>query len=97
MPLRSSRAVRLLGTGLTKLDKLSNVNKSPSLLMQEALVSALNTQNLTVNDLDGLIAVPSLAESHFMEAHHVATKIGLLPGKSKIVRTMDTGGSGLFL
>lgn len=42
----------------------------------------------------GLIAVPSLAAPRFMEAHALATKIGLLPHKDVLVRTIDTGGAG---
>lgn len=59
----------------------------------------------------GLIAIPSLAHPHFMEAHYLATqvilfafffffysidrkKIGLLPRKDVVVRTIDTGGAG---
>jgi hypothetical protein len=44
--------------------------------------------------LNGLIAIPSLAEPHFMEAHYLATQIGLLPHKDVLVRTIDTGGAG---
>jgi hypothetical protein len=39
---------------------------SPSKLMEEALQSALGDLGLSVRDLNGLIAVPSLAETHFM-------------------------------
>ncbi|KAI8908370.1 hypothetical protein EDD86DRAFT_191487 [Gorgonomyces haynaldii] len=69
-------------------------NPTPSTLMKDALTRALDSLGLQVKDLNGLIAVPSLAETHFMEAHYLATKIGLLPGKSKTVRTVDTGGAG---
>ena len=91
-PIRAGRAVRIIGTGMTPLN--SSPGKSPTMLMQEALQEALSSIGLTVGDLNGLIAIPSLAESHFMEAHFLATKIGMLPGKSKSVRTIDTGGAG---
>ena len=29
-----------------------------------------------------------------MEAHYLATRIGMLPHQHKIVRTLDTGGAG---
>lgn len=29
-----------------------------------------------------------------MEAHYLATQMGLLPGRRMVVRTIDTGGSG---
>lgn len=46
---------------------------------------------VTLQHVDGLIAVPSLAEPHFMEAHYIATLMGLLPKTNVIVRTIDTG------
>ncbi|KAJ3293696.1 hypothetical protein HK104_004247 [Borealophlyctis nickersoniae] len=67
---------------------------SPSALMQQALHSALDSVGLNVKDINGIIAVPSLADPHFMEAHYFATQVGLLPGKSIIARTVDTGGAG---
>ena len=91
-PIRTGRAVRIIATGMTPLN--SSPGRSPTMLMQEALTEALESVGLNVGDLNGLIAIPSLAESHFMEAHFLATKIGMLPGKSKSVRTIDTGGAG---
>lgn len=38
----------------------------PSQLMQQALRAALIDANMSVSDLDALIAVPSLAEPRFM-------------------------------
>ena len=49
---------------------------------------------MTIKQLDGLVAVPSLAHPRFMEAHHLATEVGLLPNKNRMVRTIDTGGAG---
>ncbi|KAI9014891.1 thiolase-like protein [Gaertneriomyces semiglobifer] len=67
---------------------------TPTKLMQQALRLALDNAGVQLKDLNGLVAVPSLADTHFMEAHYLATQVGLLPGKSIIVRTMDTGGAG---
>lgn len=39
--------------------------------MQNALEMALANGNVTLRQLDGLIAVPSLSHPHFMEAHHI--------------------------
>jgi acetyl-CoA acetyltransferase len=47
-----------------------------------------------LRQLDGLVAVPSLAEPRFMEAHYLATRVGLLPQKNFIAKTIDTGGAG---
>ncbi|KAJ3294851.1 hypothetical protein HDU76_006916 [Blyttiomyces sp. JEL0837] len=97
-PLRLSNSVRLIGVGMTALN---GPKSTPSKLMQQALRMALdsvavgqNQQPLNVKDITGLIAVPSLAQTHFMEAHYIATQVGLLPGKNVCVRTVDTGGAG---
>lgn len=62
--------------------------------MQQALHAALADARMSLRDVDGLIAVPSLAAPHFMEAHFVATQVGLLPSRNVLVRTIDTGGAG---
>lgn len=92
MAARPNKCVRIIATGMTRLSL--KVPKSPSQLMQDALMIALGSIGLKTNVINGLIAVPSLAETHFMEAHYLATAIGLLPGKSIVVRTVDTGGAG---
>ncbi|SPR00028.1 unnamed protein product (mitochondrion) [Plasmodiophora brassicae] len=69
-------------------------SRLPTTLMQQALRAALIDANMSVSDLDALIAVPSLAEPRFMEAHNLSTQIGLLPRPDVIVRTIDTGGAG---
>ena len=56
--------------------------------------SALASSGVRMRQLDGLVAVPSLSEPHFMEAHYLATRMGLLPSKGVVVRTIDTGGAG---
>eukprot|EP01027_Heterolobosea_sp_BB2_P020672 GEZU01029524.1.p1 GENE.GEZU01029524.1~~GEZU01029524.1.p1 ORF type:complete len:457 (+),score=119.88 GEZU01029524.1:38-1372(+) len=84
-------SVKIVGTGLTRVGKLG---RAPTSLMMEALQNALGNANLTLRHLNGLIAIPSLASPHFMEAHYLATRAGLLPHKNVIVRTIDTGGAG---
>jgi acetyl-CoA acetyltransferase len=81
----------IAGYGRTRLGKLG---VSATTLMQQALESALSRASLRLRDLDGLIAVPSLSDPHFMEAHALATSTGLLPQKNVMVRTIDTGGAG---
>ncbi|RHY36822.1 hypothetical protein DYB30_005116 [Aphanomyces astaci] len=90
-PTRSSKVVRLISTGWTTLEKSV---KSPVELMEEALLSATSAIGVQLKDIGGLIAVPSLADPHFMEAHYVASHIGMLPAKNVVVRTVDTGGAG---
>ena len=82
---------RIIGTGMTELGKLG---KSATALMSEALQSALGAAGIALGDLDGLVCVPSLSHPHFMEAHYLATRTGLLPRRDLLVRTIDTGGAG---
>ena len=95
MPRSVLSTVRVVGHGMTPLGKLGAPS---STLMQRALDRALLSAGLGVKDLDGLIAVPSLADPHFMEAHYLATQMGILPGSTDrsavTVRTIDTGGAG---
>ena len=71
MPLPRS-TVRIVGHGVTPLGKLG---RPATALMQSALHAALSSCGLAVDDLDGLIAVPSLSHPHFMEAHFLATQV----------------------
>ncbi|CAD7939452.1 unnamed protein product [Amoebophrya sp. A120] len=70
----------------------------PKHLIQSVLQDALVTDTkglLRLSDLDGLVAVPSLTDPHFMEAHYQATCLGLFPAEKPLrVRTIDTGGAG---
>ena len=95
MPRSVLSTARIVGHGMTPLGRLG---VSSSTLMQRALDRALLSAGLAVSDLDGLIAVPSLADPHFMEAHYLATRMGILPGSTDrsavTVRTIDTGGAG---
>lgn len=72
---------RILGVGMTPLGKSG---LSASKLMQQALESALGDAGVSLRQLDGLIAVPSLSEPHFMEGHYIATQMGMLPNKGKM-------------
>lgn len=92
MASRLTHTARIVGTGMTALSKRSNLTASE--LMQQALQSAVSSAGIALKDIDGLVAVPSLSHPHFLEAHHLATKIGLLPKPDIVVRTLDTGGAG---
>lgn len=91
--MRGPKVARIVGVGMTPLGKH---NKKPSMLMRNALELALGDAGMTLRQLDGLVAIPSLADPHFMEAHFLGTQMGLLPNKERdvIVRTIDTGGAG---
>ncbi|GBG25209.1 Non-specific lipid-transfer protein [Hondaea fermentalgiana] len=89
---RLAQTVRVVGCGATKLG--NRLGRSAGSLMAEAVQGALSSARLELDDLDGLIAVPSMSDPHLMEAHYLATKIGLLPKKNFLVRTIDTGGAG---
>jgi len=76
------------------MTRIGKLRRSATSLMQEALEKALGSAGLKLRDLDGLVAVPSLSDPHFMEAHYFATRVGLLPHSGVQVRTIDTGGAG---
>lgn len=82
----------IIGTGLTKPTTKSGLTATT--LMLSSLERALANAGVGLRDLDGIIAVPSLAEPRFMEAHYLATRMNLLPHKNFIAKTIDTGGAG---
>lgn len=67
---------------------------SASKLVQQGLERALASAGVRLRQLDGIVAVPSLSEPRFMEAHYLATRMGILPHKGLVARTIDTGGAG---
>ena len=89
--LNTTRSL-IIGTGLTKPTAKSNMTATT--LMLSSLERALANAGVGLRDLDGIIAVPSLAEPRFMEAHYLATRMNLLPQKNFIAKTIDTGGAG---
>lgn len=82
----------IIGTGLTKPSTKSGLTATTHML--SSLERALANSGVRLRDLDGIIAVPSLAEPRFMEAHYLATRMNLLPQKNFIAKTIDTGGAG---
>ena len=82
----------IIGTGMTSLCKKSGLVASK--LVQAGLERALASAGVRLRQLDGIVAVPSLSEPRFMEAHYLATRMGLLPHKGLVARTIDTGGAG---
>jgi acetyl-CoA acetyltransferase len=75
------------------MTKLGKLNQSATQLMISALESALGSSGVKLKQIDGLIAVPSLSEHKFMQAHYLATQVNLLPHTGVICRTLDTGGA----
>ena len=64
-------------------------------LIQGVLTRALDEAKLRIQDIDGLIAVPSLREKHFMEAHYHATQLDMFSERPHLrCKTIDTGGAG---
>ena len=98
----SSIVSRIVATGMTHLGKIPTATATS--LKAEALHLAIrkNTPNaasasLVLRHIDGLVTVPSLSETLFLDAHHLSTRIGILPTSHPhgvIVRTIDTGGAG---
>jgi len=65
--------------------------------------SAASAKQLSISDLDGLIALPALmGDQHFMMGHAAAAAAGLFSGanararggRGVVVRTLDVGGAG---
>ena len=90
---------RIIATGMTHIGKIPTATATS--LKAEALRLAVqnNTTNasLVMRHIDGLVTVPSLSEALFLDAHHLASRIGMLPSSHPhgvIVRTIDTGGAG---
>jgi len=81
----------IIGTGMTALGKSG---KTASELVCQALERALAKASVRLKQLEGIVAVPSLSEPRFMEAHFLATSMGILPHKGFVARTIDTGGAG---
>ena len=86
---------RIIATGITKLIRS---NESAIVLKQRALeIAVASVSGLRMEHLDGLITLPSLSEARFMDAHFLATRMNLLPNRSRngmMVKTLDTGGAG---
>jgi acetyl-CoA acetyltransferase len=64
--------------------------------MREALSLAAADGRIGTQQIDGMVAIPSLAQPQFMAAHHLATHMNILPvaGESRfLAKTMDTGGA----
>jgi acetyl-CoA acetyltransferase len=95
------RQVAIVGAqGLVRRGSKENVSSTSDMIGQ-VLSQALAEAHLTKEDLDGVVAVPSLAKNHFMESHYHATSLGLFhsqrpPRRHRPLRcrTIDTGGAG---
>ena len=83
---------------ITRQDTIPIQRISTKPILQKVVQKALDESGLALSDLDGIVAVPSLADPHFMESHHQATKLGLFElskkKRSLWCRTIDTGGAG---
>lgn len=72
---------------------------SSTALIRQVFDEALDDARLTAADVDGFIAVPSLSQLRFLEAHYQATALGLFESKYRhraplLCRTIDTCGAG---
>lgn len=84
------------------MTKLGKFFRPASELVKEAFSLSLRNAaagsggpGLDPKHVDGLIVTPSLSQSHFMEAHLIATQLGLVPSKTGVyLKTVDTGGAG---
>ncbi|CAB9526685.1 Non-specific lipid-transfer protein [Seminavis robusta] len=92
------QAVIVGAKGLVRRGRTSKPSSTTDMIRQ-VLTDALEESNLSTRDLEGLIAVPSLQENHFMEAHYQATSLDLFSTSIEEDRplrckTIDTGGAG---
>jgi 3-oxoacyl-[acyl-carrier-protein] synthase III len=70
---------QIIGVGQTPAVAKKQEDTSCAALGFQALTAALKDSGLVLDDIDGLLATPSLAEYRFMYAHYYATLYGLLP------------------
>jgi acetyl-CoA acetyltransferase len=82
---------KIVGYGLVAPTRKSKLNAIQ--LMENALIQALRKSSMSINEIDALISMPSLSDSHFMIAHHLATQMEILPKKDFIAKTLDVGGA----
>ena len=77
-------------------DSSNNGNPATTTSMIQTVLSrSLKEAQLELSDLDALIAVPSLREKHFMEAHYQATTLGMFQARPNLrCKTIGTGGAG---
>ena len=91
------RQVAVVGAKSLVRSGVKNGTKPPSTteMIEENLRGALQQAQLSMLDLDGIVAVPSL-QGGFMEAHYQATAMGLFDKRKRPLRcrTLDTGGAG---
>mmetsp|Transcript_14933 Transcript_14933/g.43500 ORF Transcript_14933/g.43500 Transcript_14933/m.43500 type:complete len:437 (-) Transcript_14933:190-1500(-) len=83
--------------GSQALIQTGNASNPPTTtsLIKTVVNRALAEAKMEARDVDGLIAVPSLTDKHFMEAHYQASNLGLFLDDRPIqLRTIDTGGAG---
>mmetsp|Transcript_42932 Transcript_42932/g.96486 ORF Transcript_42932/g.96486 Transcript_42932/m.96486 type:complete len:437 (+) Transcript_42932:19-1329(+) len=92
------KQIRIVGVGRTPVGRLG---LSAVELAKQALDAALKDAGFSplsmqqeAQELHGLIAVPSLSDPSFMQAHQYASRLGLFPSRRLVVRTVDTGGAG---
>jgi hypothetical protein len=74
----------------------TKLGKTPSALVKQALTSALRHAGMRLEELDGFLSCPALADQRFMWAHHLASDCGVLPSASRRgvqVVTVDNGGA----
>eukprot|EP00878_Enallax_costatus_P005466 GHUV01005737.1.p1 GENE.GHUV01005737.1~~GHUV01005737.1.p1 ORF type:complete len:517 (+),score=149.24 GHUV01005737.1:195-1553(+) len=92
---RCQSLARIVGTGMTALSQAKVQRADAVGLMVEALQLAVRDASMKLEDLDTLIALPSLmSDQHFMIGHAVAQKAGVTPRRGVLVRTLDVGGAG---
>lgn len=93
-----SRIVSLGMTGLGKF-KLPATELMYQALIKSTIKDSWNAFDFDKNDIDTVIAIPSLSEPHFMMAHYFSTKYNIFKSRSEknktsFSKTIDLGGAG---
>ena len=61
------RQVSIVGAkGMVQMGRKDGTSPNTTDMIRKVLMAALNEAQLTTRDIDGLVAVPSLQENHFM-------------------------------
>lgn len=87
-------AAHIIGCGYTKPTTKSGF-KVFDMIKQSVEMSfaSIHDNKINLSHLDGIIAMPSLAEPKFMDAHYIATRMNLFPKGKFIAKTIDVGGA----
>ena len=83
---------RIAGWACSELG--TKLHKPPSVLVKQALSRALQHAGMQLEQLDGFLSCPSLADQRFMWAHHLATEVTLRLFNARVLASHRMTPSG---